>query len=542
MTAAATVNATDFMLPQPGFNLIRQPAGGMHGDSSTGDIPPQPPQYIRVLVPNGDECWQVGSTHNILWVSALVNYVRITLYKNGVYDSTIVSSTPSDGSYSWTIPQGQTPRTDYTIKIANSSNSNVCDFSDGPFIITLYANQVLWNTTYTDDGPSMRITTDTSNNIYACGGGNSENSVVIKYYPDGTEAWVTHPSSASESTDLADLAGYSAKGKDTQMGINYFTLQEKILGSDVTNFISDIVYDGYNSVYVCGVNIVVDMEELNLTCKMFIIQLDTASGNELWNKTFNFLQTSGLAMPEGITIDKYGDTYVTGSVLTVDHLDVLACFGLTIKIGPYGLVRYVKIDDTLGPVIYTTVETDSYGYPYEAGIIATDTYFTSCGSIIVKRTILGIITDDYSNVCDNTILWSMVIDKTGGNYIYVAGSDFSGDVHGKFGVVSKFSSSLTLMCYYPIAHEEFTDVALLNNILNNQYLVVTSKVMAGQYTISLIDRTNGNRVARFCIGDAHVTEGDITFLSGTGIAVDTNKNIVVCGGASVIDTIKCHVS
>lgn len=61
---------------------------------------------ITVTSPNGGESWTAGSKNNIKWTSSgNVGKVRIHFSKNnGSSWSTIVSSTPNDGSYNWTLP------------------------------------------------------------------------------------------------------------------------------------------------------------------------------------------------------------------------------------------------------------------------------------------------------------------------------------------------------------------------------------------------------------------------------------------------------
>lgn len=92
---------------------------------------------IIVTSPNGGENWQRGISKTITW-SKLGNpgpYVKIDLYKAGVFKQTIVSSTSNDGSHSWYIPITQTLGTDYKIKITSTSNSAYSDLSNNYFRI-----------------------------------------------------------------------------------------------------------------------------------------------------------------------------------------------------------------------------------------------------------------------------------------------------------------------------------------------------------------------------------------------------------------------
>jgi hypothetical protein len=92
--------------------------------------------YITVTSPNGGESWVRGSTHNITWTDNISENVMIQLFKNNVWNLTITSSTPSDGTHPWTIPSGQAAGTDYKIKIISTLNTSIYDKSDNNFSIT----------------------------------------------------------------------------------------------------------------------------------------------------------------------------------------------------------------------------------------------------------------------------------------------------------------------------------------------------------------------------------------------------------------------
>ncbi len=94
--------------------------------------------YVTVTSPNGGEIWAVGSTHNITWQSNSNYNVRIELWKNGTFYSTISSSSPNTGTLTWSIPFSIPGGTTYKVKILaiNSTASNSCfDFSNGNFSI-----------------------------------------------------------------------------------------------------------------------------------------------------------------------------------------------------------------------------------------------------------------------------------------------------------------------------------------------------------------------------------------------------------------------
>jgi hypothetical protein len=90
---------------------------------------------ITVTSPNGGETWLNGSSQLINWTDNISENIEIQLYKGGVFNSQIVSSTPSDGSYTWNIPLGTIPGSDYTVRISSVDNGLILDQSDGTFTI-----------------------------------------------------------------------------------------------------------------------------------------------------------------------------------------------------------------------------------------------------------------------------------------------------------------------------------------------------------------------------------------------------------------------
>jgi len=104
--------------------------------ASNGGPPPPPPSII-VESPNGGENWQRGTSYNINWNSfgPVGSDVRIELFKGGVLNLKITSSTDNDGSYVWSIPSDRTVDSDYQIKITSTTNSSYYDYSNDNFSI-----------------------------------------------------------------------------------------------------------------------------------------------------------------------------------------------------------------------------------------------------------------------------------------------------------------------------------------------------------------------------------------------------------------------
>ena len=93
---------------------------------------------VTVTSPNGGESWVRGSNHAITWTSTgnVGSYVKMEVLKAGVVVQTLSTSTPNDGSYSWTISPGLATGTDYRIRITSTSTPTITDTSNSNFAIT----------------------------------------------------------------------------------------------------------------------------------------------------------------------------------------------------------------------------------------------------------------------------------------------------------------------------------------------------------------------------------------------------------------------
>ena len=147
---------------------------------------------ITVTNPNSSCSWETGTSQYIYWISTgNFSNVKIELYKSGIFEMEITSSTPNDGTFYWTVPLGLDNSTQYQIKIINIFNSSIYNFSDFFEIYTISDsltviipnNSISWETgtsqyiywtstgiisdikieLYKDDAFVMEITSDTSN-------------------------------------------------------------------------------------------------------------------------------------------------------------------------------------------------------------------------------------------------------------------------------------------------------------------------------------------------------------------------------------------
>ncbi|MFH1197550.1 MAG: Ser-Thr-rich GPI-anchored membrane family protein [bacterium] len=96
--------------------------------------------YINITSPSASTLWEMETTQLISWDDNIAESVKIDLFKEGIYNSSIVDSTASDGSFSYNIPSNLSPGTDYQVRIISTTNPQAEDFSEnfsvalGPFI------------------------------------------------------------------------------------------------------------------------------------------------------------------------------------------------------------------------------------------------------------------------------------------------------------------------------------------------------------------------------------------------------------------------
>ena len=102
--------------------------------------------------PNGGESWSRGTTQTITWSSGIAGNVKIELLKNGVLNTTISASTPNDGSFSWSIPSGQTIGSNYHIRVTSVETPAVFDQSYADFTITSPPTPFYYASMDTDPG------------------------------------------------------------------------------------------------------------------------------------------------------------------------------------------------------------------------------------------------------------------------------------------------------------------------------------------------------------------------------------------------------
>ncbi|MCH7972726.1 MAG: hypothetical protein IH949_02335, partial [Bacteroidetes bacterium] len=185
-------------------------------DFSDADFTIYPP-VITVTAPNGSENWLIGNSYLITWTDNIFENVELQLYKAGSFFTSITTSTASDGSYTWNIPGGSIAGSDYKIRIASVTNSNIFDESDANFnllsqiIVSSPNNSENWRT-----GSTQNITwTDNINEnvMIELFKGGTLNSTIISSTPStGSYIWTIPAGTATGSNYKIKITSVSDPG------------------------------------------------------------------------------------------------------------------------------------------------------------------------------------------------------------------------------------------------------------------------------------------------------------------------------------------
>ena len=105
-------------------------------DTSDADFTILPKPTLQILVPNGGEVWDSGSTYDITWESTgSIANVKIGYSKDNFVSDVhvIIDSTPNNGDYQWQVPDD--PSTTVKVGIVDTADPSVYDLSDANFTI-----------------------------------------------------------------------------------------------------------------------------------------------------------------------------------------------------------------------------------------------------------------------------------------------------------------------------------------------------------------------------------------------------------------------
>jgi hypothetical protein len=167
-------------------------------------IAPQP--AIKIVKPDGGEFWTTGSTQNIQWQATYLSKVKIEYTTNSGFSwTTIVDSTPSTGSYLWTIPNLNSSLC--KVKVSNYLTGLPFSVSDSNFTISNQVQQSLVVTSPNGgevwEASSAHNITWTSSAIskvkieYTTNNGINWTTIVDSVESNGLYQWNPIPSTAS---------------------------------------------------------------------------------------------------------------------------------------------------------------------------------------------------------------------------------------------------------------------------------------------------------------------------------------------------------
>ena len=89
------------------------------------------PKSLSLSQPNSGSVYNAGTVQTLIWTSTgAISNIIIELYKGTTLFSSLNPSTLNDGTESWTVPLSCSTGMDYRIKITDTSDSNIYDYSD----------------------------------------------------------------------------------------------------------------------------------------------------------------------------------------------------------------------------------------------------------------------------------------------------------------------------------------------------------------------------------------------------------------------------
>ena len=169
---------------------ISNPDNFDESDSPFSISVPQNPT-VEVISPNGTEDWLVGSSHQIMWSSENIDNVKISYSTNNGNSWPVIETSvfAANGSYEWVIPN--TPSDECLVMVADVSNENISDHSDGMF--TINAQQVPLITIVNPNGGEAWTVGATERIEWTS---NLVNNVKIEYSTNTGSNWTIVTSSA----------------------------------------------------------------------------------------------------------------------------------------------------------------------------------------------------------------------------------------------------------------------------------------------------------------------------------------------------------
>jgi hypothetical protein len=286
---------------------------------------------IHVLIPNGGESWEVGSSHEITWESSETGGTVSIAYSKDSFMYTshvIVPDAPNDGSYLWdTIPSDPSSTVEVAISL-NGTSPVIRDYSDGFFSITLpppsitvltpnggevlkagHSFEITWTSVNVPDPVNIWYSKDNFQTDF--------HQIVSATDNDGSYLWDPIPRDLSDTVrvEVDDGIHYDISDAD-------FTLADsgwaRTWGGSTDDIGQGVAVDGYGNTYVTGYfqgtvdfdpsATGVDSHTSSGGYDAFLSKFDP-SGNFMWTHTWG---GSGHDIGYGVAVDAGGYASVTG--------------------------------------------------------------------------------------------------------------------------------------------------------------------------------------------------------------------------------------
>ena len=143
-----------------------------------------PESNITITSPTSGEQWKSGTTQIIQWTSKNVANVNIDYStNNGANWTQIATSIPSNGSYSWLVPEHNSSLCN--IRITDASDGRPINIMEQPF--TIYTGEDVLEVYTPNGGESWEIGTEQEINWFAFG----VSSLKIDYTTNNGQSWDT---------------------------------------------------------------------------------------------------------------------------------------------------------------------------------------------------------------------------------------------------------------------------------------------------------------------------------------------------------------
>jgi len=298
---------------------------------------------------------------------------------------------------------------------------------------------------------------DSNYNIIACGmaDGNIRVPYVRKYNNSGSLLWSVSSSNSGEYFDVAidDSDNIYVCGSSSGPGVFVEKLTSSgsyLWGKTITNDLQDITLNK------CAVNnkeeiICVGQIEDETKTKGYIVKIDTATGNILWDRTLENPKLASMGsywqtQCNSVYIDNNDQIYVVGYF--VDNIDA-AAYSFIIKYSPEGNIIWQRETNPDNFVAYFDVRSDTeteqtvvLGLYYD--IVNTNAYlllskYSRDGSLIWRRKLS-------SNYDPNVQNYSIALDADPSFY-YLLFTDDSNQEGYVFGKVSTSGNGLGNFTY-----------------------------------------------------------------------------------------------